>query len=90
MYHTLEQLPGSFPEAKGATMPQFCQVTSDNGLNIRTEPHTQAPIVANDPKGTTLNFVEIVNGEMIEGNPHWGHSEQGHYYWMGGTDHPNR
>ena len=71
-------------------MPQFCQVTSDNGLNIRTEPNTQAPIVANDPKGTTLNFVEIVNGEMIEGNPLWGHSEQGHYYWMGGTDHPNR
>ncbi len=70
-------------------MPQLCTITAESGLNIRTAPTTQAAIVGWHPKGTTLNFVEVVEGEVMEGNPLWGHSEQGHFFWMGGTDRPN-
>ena len=42
-----------------------------------------------DPLGTVLNFVQVVIGENVAGNPRWGHSQQGHYFWLGGTDHPN-
>ena len=68
---------------------QFCTVTSPDGLNVRACPTTHSAIIARFPSGTVLNFVEVVNGEVIEGNPHWGRSRQGHFFWMGGTDHPN-
>jgi LysM repeat protein len=65
----------------------LCTVTVDS-LNIRTEPTSQSTLVNSFPRGTVLNFVEIVGGENVEGNPRWGHSEQGHFFWLGGTDHP--
>jgi LysM domain len=68
---------------------QTCTITSAGGLNIRAAPTVQSAIMAWYPPGTTLNFVEIVEGEVVEGNPFWGRSLQWHYYWMGGTDHPN-
>ena len=64
---------------------QFCTITTDM-LNIRSEPSTGSSIVAKYPQGTVLNFIEIVEGEMVNGVPYWGHSAQGHYFWMGGTD----
>ncbi len=66
-----------------------CTVTAVNGLRVRAAPNTQSAIIATYPSGTVLNFVEVVNGENVNGNPNWGHSEQGHYFWLGGTDHPN-
>jgi phage tail protein X len=69
--------------------PQLCTITSPGGLRIRTAPTTQSGIVATYPRGTVLNFVQVVNGEDLGGNPHWGRSRQGHYFWMGGTNRPN-
>jgi hypothetical protein len=66
---------------------QLCTVTVAS-LNIHTAPNTEAPIVAWLPQGTVLNFFEVVEGEMVDGNPRWGHSVQNHYYWMGGTNRP--
>jgi len=68
---------------------QFCRVTSPSGLNVRAAPTTQSAIIARYPPGTDLNFVEVVNGEVIRGNPRWGRSRQGRYFWMGATDHPH-
>jgi hypothetical protein len=65
--------------------PVTVMVTVDN-LNIRTQPTSQSAIVATYPRGTILNFVEIVDGENVDGYSLWGHSEQGHYFWLGGTD----
>ena len=65
-----------------------CTITADDGLNIRVAPTAHSAIVAWYPRGTVLNYVEIVGGEFIDDNPFWGHSVQGHYFWMGGTDHP--
>lgn len=66
-----------------------CKVTAANGLNIRTAPNTQASIVSRQPAGTVLNYIEVVGGEKVEGNDRWGHSQQNHYFWLGGTDRPN-
>jgi len=72
-----------------ALAPQLCTVMSPGGLNIRTAPTTRSAIVARYPRGSVLNFVQVVNGEDLEGNPHWGRSRQGHFFWMGGTNRPN-
>jgi LysM repeat protein len=66
-----------------------CTVTVPDGLNVRAAPTSQSAIIASYPPGTVLNYVETVNGEEIHGNPLWGCSWEWHYYWMGGTDHPN-
>ncbi len=63
-------------------------VTVD-ALNVRTQPNSQSALVATYPRGTVMNYYEVVNGENVAGNPRWGHSVQGHYFWLGGTDHPN-
>jgi LysM repeat protein len=69
--------------------PKTCKVTAANGLNVRSQPTSQSTLIASYPTGTVLNYIAVVNGENVAGNPRWGHSEQGHYFWMGGTDHPN-
>jgi LysM repeat protein len=69
--------------------PKTCKVTAAQGLNIRAAATSNSALIASYPVGTVLNYIEVVIGENVAGNPHWGHSEQGHYYWMGGTDHPN-
>ncbi|GAC1348739.1 MAG: hypothetical protein NVS4B7_04050 [Ktedonobacteraceae bacterium] len=66
-----------------------CTVTVASGLNIRSTPSSQSTLITSYSIGTALNYIEVVNGENVNGNPLWGHSEQDHYYWMGGTDHPN-
>ncbi len=68
---------------------QHCTITRPTGLNIRTGPDTGSAIVNTYDKGTILNFVAVVQGEDIQGNPLWGHSRQGHYFWLGATDRPN-
>ena len=77
-------IPGITPQ-----QPKTCKVTAANGLNVRAASTSQSALIASYPAGTVLNYIEVVNGENVAGNPRWGHSEQGHYYWMGGTDHPN-
>lgn len=66
-----------------------CTVTSSIGLRARAAPNTVSAILNVFPQGTVLTFFESVNGENVEGNPRWGHSDQGYYFWLGGTDHPN-
>jgi len=66
----------------------FCTVTVDQ-LHIRAQPRSQSELIVTYPRNSVLNFVEVVSGENVDGNPHWGHSQQGHYFWLGGTDHPN-
>jgi LysM repeat protein len=66
-----------------------CTVTSSIGLRTRAAPNTRSVILNVFPQGTVLTFFEVVNGENVEGNPRWGHSDQGYYFWLGGTDHPN-
>jgi len=66
-----------------------CTVTSSSGLNARTAPNTQSSIVNRFPQGTVLTFFEVVNGENVQGNLRWGHSDQGYYFWLGATDRPN-
>ena len=68
---------------------KLCKVTAANGIYIRTQATSNSTIVTSYPHGTSLNYVNVVNGENVNGNPHWGHSAQGHYYWLGATDHPN-
>lgn len=75
----------SKPQVHLAT--KFCRVTVDS-LKIRAGPNAESRVVNSYPKGTQLNYVEVVEGEFVDGNPYWGHSAQGNYYWMGGTDRP--
>jgi LysM repeat protein len=77
------------PPVSQPTQPKTCTVTSAQGLNVRAAPTSQSALIASYPKGTVLNYIEVVHGETVDGNPNWGHSQQGHYYWMGGTDRPN-
>jgi hypothetical protein len=65
----------------------FCTVTVDS-LNLRSAPKSQSTLIASVPRGSVLDFVEVVTGENVNGNPLWGHSEQGYYFWLGGTDRP--
>ncbi len=57
-----------------------------NTLNVRTAPTSQSSLVASYPRGTVLNYVDIVLGDAVGNLPLWGRSEQGHYFWLGGTD----
>ncbi len=66
-----------------------CTVTSANGLNARTVPTSKSTLINSFSPGTVLSYFEVVNGENVAGNPLWGHSDQGYYFWLGGTDHPN-
>jgi LysM repeat protein len=67
---------------------QSCAVTVPS-LHIRARPTAESTITASYPQGTALNFIEVIESETVSGNPHWGRSTQGHYYWMGGTNRPN-
>lgn len=69
--------------------PTWCKVTAPAGVNVRKAPNSQGELVATYTVNSSLNFVEVVNGENVNGNPRWGHSEQGNYFWLGATDHPN-
>ncbi len=84
----LDLPPNDAPIPSSELSPTLCTVTVD-ALHIRVQPNSQSTIVATYQRGTVLNFIEVVNGENVDGNPRWGHSKQGHYFWLGGTDHPN-
>ena len=95
IYNANKQVIGNDPNhlVPGAVLfipaVKSCTVTVASGLNIRSAPTSQSSLITNYPSGTVLNYIEVVNGENVSGNPHWGHSQENHYYWMGGTDHPN-
>jgi LysM domain-containing protein len=63
----------------------LCNVIVDT-LNVRTAPTSQSSLVASYPRGTVLNYVDIILGEAVGNLPLWGYSDQGHYFWLGGTD----
>ena len=71
-----------------APVVKTCTVTVPD-LRARPAPNTQPPVLHVFPQGTVLTFFEVVNGQNVLGNPLWGHSDQGYYFWLGGTDHPN-
>ena len=71
-----------------APVVKTCTVTVPD-LRARAAPNTQSAILHDFPQGTVLTFFEVVNGQNVDGNPLWGHSDQGYYFWLGGTDHPN-
>ena len=83
--------PGSVIAIPTLTPPQpkECSVTAPLGINVRSAPNSQGTIVGTYTRGTILNYVEVVPGETVDGNPLWGHSKQGNYFWLGATDHPN-
>ena len=68
---------------------QQCTITEPTGLHLRTEPNTAAAIINTFPVGTPLEFVTVVFGEDIAGNPRWGLAPQEYYFWLGGTNRPN-
>lgn len=80
-------IPAYPPHVRDYPTVQTCTVTAAS-LNIRAVPTTKAAIIANYPQGTTLNFIAVVDGESFDGNHYWGRSQQGHFYWMGGTSRP--
>lgn len=65
-----------------------CTVTAANGLNVRAAPTPNSALIASYPHGTVLNYVEVVDGDFVNSSSFWGRSMQGHFFWMGGTDHP--
>lgn len=81
--------PKAAPHGDGRQVIVYiCHVTSNSGLNIRTQPNTESQLVFNAPCGMALNYYEKVHGETIDDNNCWGHSVEDHYYWLGGTDSP--
>lgn len=67
----------------------YCTVTALEGINIRAAANTHSAIFATYPQGTVLNYDKVVQGEPVNGTADWGHSMQGHYYWLGATDYSN-
>jgi hypothetical protein len=72
-----------------AVRVQQCTIIEPTGLHMRTEPNTAATIINTFPVGTHLEFVAVVFGEDIAGNPRWGHAPQGYYFWLGATNRAN-
>jgi len=83
--------PGEVLYIPPLVQPLTCTVTvtPPDVLNARALPNTQSAILHKFSQGTVLTFFEVVIGEPVNGNANWGHSDQGFYCWLGGTDHPN-
>ena len=81
--------PGEVLYIPPITQTKNCTVTSPIGLNARAAATSQSAKVNSFSPGTVLTFFEVAIGENVQGNPRWGHSNQGYYFWLGGTDHPN-
>ncbi len=77
------------PAMTGAPVVKTCTVTVDH-LNARAAPTRQSDLIGPGfNRGTVLTFIEVVIGQYVDGNPHWGHTDRHYYFWLGGTDHPN-
>jgi len=77
------------PAMTGAPIVKTCTVTVDH-LNARAAPTRQSDLIGPGfNRGTVLTFIEVVIGQYVDGNPHWGHTDRHYYFWLGGTDHPN-
>ncbi len=72
-----------------AVRVQQCTITEPTGLHMRTEPNTAAAIINTFPQGTNLEFVAVVFGEDVAGNPRWGLTRQEYFFWLGGTSRSN-
>ena len=81
--------PGEVLYIPPITVNKNCTVTSPIGLNARAAATSQSAKINSFSPGTVLSFFEVVIGQNVENNPRWGHSNQGYYFWLGGTDHPN-
>jgi LysM domain len=81
--------PGEVLYIPPSVVSLTCKVTATDGLHARALPNTQSALLHTFPQGTDLTFFEVVIGETVDGNAHWGHSNQGYYCWLGATDHPN-
>jgi hypothetical protein len=63
-------------------------LAGSQGINIRTSPNINAPIVAFYAAGTVLNYVAVVQGDLVGATDAWYKSAQGHFYWSGATNSP--
>ena len=81
--------PGEVLFIPPVPLNKTCTVTFPAGLNARAAATSQSAKINSFSPGTVLSFFEVVIGENVQGNPRWGHSNQGYYFWLGGTDHPN-
>jgi hypothetical protein len=80
-------IPSNPQEARVYLTAQSCTVTVAS-LHVRNRPCAESTIAASYSQGTVLNFIEVIISEMVDGNSYWGHSMQGHYFWLGGTNRP--
>jgi hypothetical protein len=81
--------PGEVLSIPPIVVSLTCKITATDGLHARALPNTQSALLHTFPQGTVLTFFEVVMGETVDGNAHWGHSDQGYYCWLGATDHLN-
>lgn len=72
-------------QAKIYLKTQSCTVTVAS-LNARERPTAKSSIPTSHPQGSVLTFIEVIEGEPVSGISHWGHSTDGSYFWMGGTN----
>lgn len=54
-------------------------------LRARTSPYTTSPSVVSIYLGEKVSVVEVVTGQMVEGNSTWYKTKSGYYVWSGGT-----
>lgn len=80
-------IPSNPQDARVYLAAQNCTVTASD-LNIYDRPTDKSTVVNHYPKGTVLNFIEVITSESVGGNPYWGRSTQGHYYSLSGTNRP--
>ena len=58
------------PPVTPPPQPKTCKVTAAQGLNIRAAPTSQSALITSYPIRTVLNYVEVVIGENVAGNPY--------------------
>lgn len=54
-------------------------------LRARTQPNTYSPSIVSIYTGEKVSVVEVVTGQIVEGNSTWYKTKSGYYVWSGGT-----
>lgn len=78
---------GVAPPAPAPTNVKGVVTVTVNGLNVRTQPNTSAPLSGSRSlaKGTGVAYTAVVVGQAVNGNNIWLRSIYGNYFWSGGT-----
>lgn len=71
-------------------VPPFKTVKAVRNLNFRIgTPSVSAPIAFTASAQTAISVSVVVQGDIVNGNNKWYADGFGHFFWAGGTDHPN-